>query len=76
MTIDAPPTPRMDECVDADELRASWIKLVRLFAARRATEVHECPVCRRAVTHAATLCSSCWTKRGPGLVARAAMAAP
>jgi len=27
---------------------------------------HECPACRRRVTHAATLCGLCWTKRGRG----------
>ena len=27
---------------------------------------HDCPVCRRRVTHAATLCGFCWTKRGSG----------
>ena len=29
-------------------------------------DVHACPVCRRRVTPAATLCGFCWTRRGSG----------
>jgi len=47
------------------ELRASWVRLVELLAARSEPDVQLCPVCSRIVTGAATLCSFCWSKRGP-----------
>lgn len=45
--------------LDADGTRA-----VAPISAAAAPLNHECPACRRRVTHAATLCGLCWTKRG------------
>jgi len=53
------------------ELRTSWVSLLELLAARSKPEVHLCPVCGRVVMRAATLCSFCWSKRGPARTGRA-----
>jgi hypothetical protein len=49
----------------ANVLRASVADLVQQLALGPEPEVRSCPVCRRTVMRAATLCGHCWTKLTP-----------
>jgi hypothetical protein len=61
--------PNQDTSADGknatNELRASWIGLVKLLALGDEPELRDCPECGRAGMRDASVCGYCWAKITP-----------